>query len=171
MKKTGHRSWNIIQGLKICFILAAAIAFDLSPITSDLSFSQEAKQQQTQPPQQQPQQKSLEEERLLIIKADIQKEIETNEKLKKELEEARKTLDENARERLMKVSKIYEAMPAEEAAKRLEKLDEDTAVEILSVLKPRSAGGILAQMDNDKAASISKKMITRSKPAQEKTSR
>ncbi|MBF0558952.1 MAG: hypothetical protein HQL08_09240 [Nitrospirae bacterium] len=171
MKKRGRRSCNLIQGLKIFFILSAAIVFDLSPLSFDFSFSQEAKQQQTQPPQQQPQQKSLEEERLLIIKADIQKEIEINEKLKKELEEAHKTLDENARERLVKVSKIYEAMPAEEAAKRLDKLDEDTVVDILSVLKPRSAGGILSQMDNDKAASISKKMITRSKPAQEKTSR
>jgi|SRR5208283_159325 len=126
-----------------------------------LSYAQEQQPQ----PQEQKQQKSLEEERLSIIKSDIQKEIEYIEKLKKEIEDARKIIDENTQERLQKVSKIYEAMPAEEAARRLEKLDEDTAVDILSVLKPRSAGGIMAQMDNAKAASISKKMITRSKPA------
>lgn len=125
-------------------------------------------QQQQQPLLQQ--RKSLEEERLAIIKADIQKQIEYNEKLKKEIEAAQKTIDTNARERLMKVSKIYEAMPADEAAKRLEKLDEDTAVDILSVLKPRAAGGILGEMDNDKAASISKKIINKGKNPQEKTS-
>ena len=119
--------------------------------------AQEQKQQQPQ------QQVSIEEGRLSIIKSDIQKEVEHNEKLKKEIEEAQKTIDENTRERLLKVSKIYEAMPAEEAAKRLEKLDENTAVDIISMLKPRAAGGILAQMDSDKAASISKKIITKGK--------
>ncbi len=104
---------------------------------------------------------SLDKERLGIIKSDIKKEIEYNEKLKKDIEEAQKGLDEAAKQRLLKVSKIYEAMPPEEAAKALEKLDEDTAAAILSSLKPRTAGGILAQMDSDKAASISKKIITK----------
>jgi flagellar motility protein MotE (MotC chaperone) len=131
------------------------------PIAYNLSFAEEQKQEQ---PQNQPQkQESIEEERLSIIKSDIQKEIEHNEKLKKEIEEAQKNIDENTKERLMKVSKMYEAMPAEEAAKRLEKLDENTAVDILIMLKPRAAGGILAQMDSDKAASISKKIITKGK--------
>ena len=144
-------------------IILFSIAYNLLPMphgpSYNLSYAEEQKQPQSQPAQQ----KSLEEERLAIIKADIQKEIEYNEKLKKEIEEAQKGLDENAKERLLKVSKIYEAMPAEEAAKRLEKIDENTAVDIISVLKPRSAGAILAQMDNDKAASISKKMLTRGK--------
>ena len=124
---------------------------------SSSAYAEEQKQQQPK------QQESLEEERLSIIKSDIQKEVEHNEKLKKEIEEAQKNIDEQTKERLMKVSKMYEAMPAEEAAKRLEKLDENTAVDILITLKPRSAGGILAQMDSDKAASISKKIITKGK--------
>jgi flagellar motility protein MotE (MotC chaperone) len=134
--------------LRIFFISILTVTFTC------LSFAQDQKQQQSQ-------QGSLEKERLSIIRSDIQKEIEYNEKLKKEIEDAQKGVDEAARQRLLKVSKIYEAMPVEEAAKTLEKLDEDTAVAILGTLKPRSAGGILAQMDSDKAASISKKLITR----------
>ncbi len=123
--------------------------------------SRSAYAQEQAPQQQTKQQESIEDERLSIIKSDIQKEVEHNEKLKKEIEEAQKQIDENTKERLLKVSKIYEAMPPEEAAKRLEKLDENTAVAIISMLKPRTAGGILAVMDSDKAASISKRIITK----------
>lgn len=102
---------------------------------------------------------ALDKERLGIIKSDIQKEIDYNEKLKKAIEDAQKGMDEATNQRLQKVSKIYETMPPEEAAKALEKLDEDTAAAILSSLKPKKAGAILAQMDSEKAASISKKLI------------
>ena len=114
---------------------------------------------------------SLEEERLTILKADIKKEIERLEKLKKEIEEVQKALDIKIQEGLLKVAKMYEAMPAEEAARKLEKLDEDVAVIILNSLKPKTAGKILAQMENDKAASLSKKILIKGKVLQEKTSR
>jgi flagellar motility protein MotE (MotC chaperone) len=166
--KAGEGQWAISYR-RIFFIILFSLTYNLLPIayspsycllpiaySPSYSFAQEQKQQ----PQQQ---ESFEEERLSIIKSDIQKEVEHNEKLKKEIEEAQKNIDENTKERLLKVSKIYEAMPPEEAAKRLEKLDENTAVDIISMLKPRAAGGILAQMDSDKAASISKKIITKGK--------
>lgn len=107
------------------------------------------------------QQGPLDKERLDIIKSDIQKEIRYNEKLKKDIEDAQKSMDEATQQRLLKVSKIYEAMAPEEAAKTLEKLDEDTAAAILGNLKPRKAGAILGQMDSDKSASISKKLIVK----------
>jgi flagellar motility protein MotE (MotC chaperone) len=116
------------------------------------------------------QQRSLEEERLNILRADIKKEIERLEKLKKEIEEAQKALDSKVQESLLKVAKMYEAMPAEEAARKLEKLDEDTALIILTSLKPKTAGKILAQMENERAASLSKKIIMKGKVLQEKTS-
>jgi len=146
-----------LRALPIFLIFLFSLTYSLLPIAYNLSFAEEQKQLQPQ------QKESIEEERLSIIKSDIQKEIEHNEKLKKEIEEAQKNIDENTKERLLKVSKMYEAMPAEEAAKRLEKLDENTVVDILIMLKPRAAGGILAQMDTDKAASISKKIITKGK--------
>ncbi len=162
--KTGNRRWAIGNrkskgnktGHRIFFIFLFSLTYSLLPIAyCPSSYAQEQTQQQPKP------QESIEEQRLSIIKSDIQKEIEHNEKLKKEIEEAQKTISENTKERLLKVSKIYEAMDPEEAAKRLEKLDENTAVDIISMLKPRAAGGILAQMDSDKAAAISKKIITK----------
>lgn len=126
--------------------------------------------QQQQPTAQQKSPASLEEERLTILKADIKKEIERLEKLKKEIEEAQKALDVKIQEGLLKVAKMYESMPAEEAARKLEKLDEDAAVIILNSLKPKTAGKILAQMENDKAASLSKKLLIKGKVLQEKTS-
>ncbi len=130
-----------------------------------------------QPPQQKQQQqtiqfpqKSLEEERLKVLRDDIQKKIEEYKKLKKEIEEAQKALDIKIQEGLLKVAKMYESMPSEEAARRLEKLDEDTAVIILNSLKPKIAGKILAQIESDIAASLSKKLLIKGKVLQEKTS-
>lgn len=135
--------------LVVCYLLLVTVVFAQQPV----------------------QQKSLEEERLKILKADIQKEIEELKKLKKEIEDAQKALDEKSQEKLAKVAKMYESMLPEEAARKLEKLDEDTAVIILNSLKPKTAGKILAQMENEKAASLSKKLLIKGRVLQEKTSR
>jgi len=102
---------------------------------------------------------SIEEERLKILKADIQAQIEQLRKLKEELDEQRKGAEGKKQDQLVKVVKIYEAMPPEEAAKAIEKLDDDTAVKILTSLKPRSAGKVLAQIDPARAAILSKKAL------------
>lgn len=151
--------------LKLFIFFLFFITYNLSPITYHLSFAQQKEQQPAA------QQRSLEEERLSILKADIKKEIERLEKLKKEIQEAQKALDIKIQEGLLKVAKMYEAMPPEEAARKLEKLDEDAAVIILNSLKPKTAGKILAQMENDKAASLSKKILIKGKVLQEKASR
>ncbi|MCL5062574.1 MAG: hypothetical protein M1443_05115 [Nitrospirae bacterium] len=140
------------------------MTYNLLPITYHLSFAQQKEQQPAA------QQRSLEEDRLNILKADIKKEIERLEKLKKEMEGVQKALDLKIQEGLLKVAKMYEAMPPEEAARKLEKLDEDTAVIILNSLKPKTAGKILAQMESDRAASLSKKILIKGKVLQEKTS-
>lgn len=132
-----------------------------------------ARSEQQSPPAKQPvqaEQKSLEEERLNILRSDIEKEIETYKKLKREAVDAEKVIDEKDREKLLKLAKMYEAMSAEDAARKLEKLDEDTSVLILITLKPKTAGKILAQMDSERVASLSKKILARGKPLPEKSS-
>jgi flagellar motility protein MotE (MotC chaperone) len=106
---------------------------------------------------------SLEEERLKILKADIQAQIEQLKKLKQELEQEKKGLEGKKKEQLVKVAKIYESMPAEEAAKAIEKLDDDTAILILTSLKPRTAGKVLGQIESARAASLSKKALQKYK--------
>ncbi len=117
-----------------------------------------------------PQQKSLDEERLQIIRGDVQQQLEANRKLKRELEEERKALEGKGQEQVAKVAKMYESMQPDEAAQKLEKMDEETAVIILNAVKPKAAGKILAQMSNDRGASLSKRMIKRARVAAEKPS-
>jgi flagellar motility protein MotE (MotC chaperone) len=106
---------------------------------------------------------SIEEERLKILRADLQAQIDQLKKLKQELEVMSKGLEGKKNEQLMKVVKMFEAMPTEEAAKTLEKLDDETAVQILTSLKAKSAGKILGQVDSGRAAILSKKALLKAK--------
>jgi flagellar motility protein MotE (MotC chaperone) len=69
-----------------------------------------------------------------------------------EMAEGRKTA-------LLQAVKMFESMPAEEAAARLEKMPEKTAVELLRQLKSKTAGAILAQVRADKAARLTEKFL------------
>lgn len=180
-----HNSGLISNGLSLrgkasIFLIALACVF--YPVSYSLDAQQQegqdsADKKQTEPPQspdkkqQAAPQKSIEEERLSILRADIQKEIESLKKLRKDLEDVRGNIDQKKQESLARVAKIFESMTPEDAARRIEKLDEATAVVILNALKPKSAGKILAQIGAELAASISKKILARDNTSQEKTSR
>ena len=144
------------------FISRAAItililSLSLSPVLS--ASAQEKKQElKGTPPA-----SSIEEERLKILKADLQAQIDQLKKLKQEYEEMRKGLEGKKHEQLTKVVKMFEAMPPEEAAKTIEKLDDDTAVQILTSLKAKSAGKVLAQIEPARAAVLSKKALLKAK--------
>lgn len=117
---------------------------------------------------------TIEEDRLKILKQDIEKKTEELKKLKEEVElkikeqqTLKEQLEKATQENYQRLAKIYESMPPEEAASRIEKLDEDTAVLLLLAIKPRQAGKILANVNPDKAAILSKKIVS----IREKTSR
>ncbi|MGB9822641.1 MULTISPECIES: MotE family protein [Thermodesulfovibrio] len=110
---------------------------------------------------------SIEEDRLKILQEDIAKKTEELKKLKSEIEakikqqeELKAQLEKSQQENYQRLAKIYEAMPPEEAASRIEKLDEDTAVALLLAIKPRQAGKILANINPEKAAILSKKIVS-----------
>jgi hypothetical protein len=174
-KKEGYRSWVMGYGTRKFFVFFVFITYNLLPITYDLLpityYPSSTCAQDTAQQKQQQVKRTIEEERLNILKGDIQKEIEQYKKLKKDIDDAQKSLEEKNQEKLVKVVKMFEAMPAEEAARRMEKLDEDIAVSILASLKPKAAGKILAQMESEKAAALSQKILARGKVSQEKTSR
>lgn len=75
----------------------------------------------------------------------------------------RKAVDKDRQEQQLKVAKMYESMQPEDAARRLEKIDEESALVILTTLKPKAAGKILAQMDTEKAAALSRRMLKKPK--------
>ncbi len=58
------------------------------------------------------------------------------------------------------LAKIYEAMPPEEAAARLERMPERKALEVLRLLKGKSAGSILAEVKPDRAARLTEQLLT-----------
>ncbi len=154
------------------FIIATIILL----LSIPLSAQQEANKQPTPASQaaqpQTEQKKGLEEERLAIVRQDIKKEVEQLRKLKKEIEDLQRLFDQKVEQKdvelLAQVAKIYESMQAEEAARRLERLDDDTAVTIIIALKPKTAGRILAQIEETRAATLSKKILARTKVKPEK---
>ncbi len=58
------------------------------------------------------------------------------------------------------VTKIFEAMPAEEAAVRIEKMPSAMAVKVLRSVKSKIAGAILAQVRPDKAAKLTAQIFS-----------
>lgn len=109
---------------------------------------------------------SIEEERAKIIQEDLSKKIEELKKLREEInikikeqEEIKAQLEKARSENYQRLAKIYESMPPEEAAARLEKLDDDTATTLILAIKPRQAAKILANVNPEKAAIISKRIV------------
>lgn len=121
------------------------------------------------------------EERLLVLKAEIEQLLARNEAVEKRLLDARakqqkEAADQQAqrakasieRERQAQeqrnqyqaqLAKIYESMPAEEAAARLEKMPDRKAVEILRLVKGKTAGSILAQVKAERAAKLTEQLL------------
>ena len=62
-------------------------------------------------------------------------------------------------QRLEQLAKMYESMPSEEAAARIERMADRKALEILRLLKSKSAGAILAQVKVDRAAKLTEELL------------
>ncbi len=61
-------------------------------------------------------------------------------------------------ERYRRISKIYEKMPPEDAATRIDKMKESLALNLLRVIKPKSVAQILIGLSPTKAAKLSEKL-------------
>ena len=114
------------------------------------------------------------EERLLILKAELEQLLTKYEKLaeaqqakgaagsKREGDQQRrreKDLADRRNQFQAQLAKIYESMPAEEAAARLERMPERKAIEVLRILKGKSAGAILAAVRPDRAARLTEQLL------------
>lgn len=58
------------------------------------------------------------------------------------------------------LTKMYESMPAEEAAARIERMPDRKALEILRLVKGKTAGSILAQVKVDRAAKLTEQLLS-----------
>ncbi|MDH5669794.1 MAG: hypothetical protein OEY86_17480 [Nitrospira sp.] len=121
------------------------------------------------------------EARLLIVRAEVEKLLAQNEAMEKRLQDARakeveqtantKTVQAKAlleKERLAeekknKLGRMYETMPSEEAAVRLERMSDTAALEILRLVKPKTAGAILGQVKADRAAKLTEQLLAQTR--------
>jgi len=110
------------------------------------------------------------EGRLAILKAEVEQilnRVEAAEQRRLEKEKAvlsQKGLqNEQAadlrKQQLGQLAKIYESMPAEEAAARIERMPDRKALEILRSLKSKSAGAILSQVKVERAAKLTEELL------------
>ncbi|MEK7773591.1 MAG: hypothetical protein AAB307_04535, partial [Deltaproteobacteria bacterium] len=95
------------------------------------------------------------EEKLEALKKDIEDKLAETNKARREIGDITVKMEEKNNERISKVVKIYESMSPEEAAPRMERLDDETAVSILAFMSPKKAARIMAAMDVDKSARLS----------------
>lgn len=121
------------------------------------------------------------EGRLMMVRADIEKLLAQNDALEKRILQANskndqrvadakaqkaKVLNEKERqqqEQKAQLAKMYEAMPPEDAATRLEHMPEPKALEILRLVKTKAAGAILAQVKPERAAKLTEQLLAQAK--------
>jgi flagellar motility protein MotE (MotC chaperone) len=115
-----------------------------------------------------------EEGRLATLKSELERLLEKHEQLaaaERQRQEAKQKREEEQKlsrqkagtdarqQRQTQLAKIYEAMPAEEAAAALERMPERKAIEVLRILKSKSAGAILAAVRPERAARLTEQLL------------
>ncbi len=98
----------------------------------------------------------VEEERLQGLRVEVDTRITELIQEREGLEKALKTMKSEGDEGMRSLAKIYENMPTEEAASRIERLEERLAVKILKSMNTRVSGKVLAFVAPSKAARLTK---------------
>ena len=101
----------------------------------------------------------VEEERLSMLKQDIEDKLKKLKNIEKNIEKMIKVKDESDLAKLKHLVKVYESMRPEEAAPLIEKMDQQIVVKLLSKMKGKIAGKILASVDPSQAVRISEKLL------------
>ncbi len=97
-----------------------------------------------------------EEERLNSLKRDLEGRLQTLAQLEKKISDLISTKKGIEEEKIMKLAKVFEETPPEQAGPLMSKLDVDIAVELLLKMTGRKAGKIWGFVDPGRAVEISK---------------
>jgi len=100
------------------------------------------------------------EGRLAILKSEVEQilnRIEAAEQ-RRRLDKEKATLSQKGVQ-IGQLAKIYESMPPEEAAARIERMPDRKALEILRSLKSKVAGAILSQVKVERAAKLTEELL------------
>ena len=110
------------------------------------------------------------EERLMIVRGQVEELLDQNEALEKKIQNAQAKVpaqqaklqaekERVAQDQRTQLAKIFESMPSEDAASRLERMPDRKAIEILKMVKAKTAGAILAQVKADRAAKLTEQLL------------
>jgi flagellar motility protein MotE (MotC chaperone) len=109
-----------------------------------------------------------EEARLAALRKDVDEKIAAYTRLVSRVDALLARLERAEGDKIENVVKAYEIMPAEDAAVRLAALDNETALRIMTRMKSKKAGAIIAAMAPQKAAALTKSMARQAtKPRQQ----
>lgn len=100
------------------------------------------------------------EVRLNALKKEVEARIETYTRLLAQMEAVLKRVEQVKGEKIENVVKAYEVMPPEDAAARISALDSDTALSIMTRMKSKKAGAIIAVMEPHKAATLTRRLAS-----------
>ncbi len=100
----------------------------------------------------------LEELQIKTLRSEIDERISQLSKARKEMERVVEELRMEKDKGVKKLAKIYENMEPEEAATRIELVDNELAVRLLKSMQKKSAAGILAVVKPKKAALLTQKL-------------
>jgi flagellar motility protein MotE (MotC chaperone) len=94
------------------------------------------------------------EKELKRLETEVDKKLDQLKKQRIDLEALLAEKDAQELQRVKDLSKMYEKMAADQAARVLTTLDEDLAIAILEHMKTKSAARILNNLDQEKAAAL-----------------
>ena len=100
------------------------------------------------------------EVRLNALKKEVEARIETYTRLLARMEAMLKRVEQVKGDAIESVVKAYEVMPPEDAAVRISALDNDTALRIMTRMKSKKAGAIIAVMEPRKAATLTRRLAS-----------
>lgn len=100
----------------------------------------------------------LKEERLRLMEQEVSQMLKKYTEIREALEEKEKRRKQTEEKQVGRLAKMYEAMPPEEAAARIEKMDEALALTLLAKIKEKSAAQILTGLSAVKAAKLTEKL-------------
>ena len=100
----------------------------------------------------------LKDQRLRIIEREVSEMLKKYTKLRDEVGQKEKGLQQKQEGQIGRLAKMYESMPAEDAAVRMEQMEESLALSLLARIKEKTAAQILSGMSPAKAAKFSEKL-------------
>jgi flagellar motility protein MotE (MotC chaperone) len=126
--------------------------------SEEISFFKKLSERKKQLDQRESELSKLEEE-LQRRKEELESRVQQLEKMRKEISTVLNDRVKQDQERVDKLVQVYSSMKAPQAAKLLEEINEDLAVEVLDKMKKKAAADILNMMDTKKVRKLSEMMV------------